>query len=138
MGTPADPTTDEHGEHGTGLALYIYVFVALCVLTGASFFTVSDAWPFKSAELAWIKWTFMMAVSVTKAFLVIIFFMHLKYEKSWKYMLTIPTLMMAVFLMLMLVPDIGRRTRKHSHSRDYFAAEPSDQPHEHDRDGDSE
>ena len=33
--------THADGHHG-GLAKYIYVFIALCVLTGASFFTYSD------------------------------------------------------------------------------------------------
>ena len=32
----------------------------------------------------------MMAVSCTKAMLVILFFMHVKYEANWKYVLTIP------------------------------------------------
>jgi hypothetical protein len=49
--------------------------------------------------------------------LVIMFFMHVKYEKSWKYVLTIPTAMMAVFLVLMLVPDVGMRTRHYSSER---------------------
>ena len=30
-----------HDDHG-GIAKYIYVFLALCVLTGASFFTYSE------------------------------------------------------------------------------------------------
>ena len=37
-----------------------------------------------------IGWAFMMAVSCTKAMLVILFFMHVKYEANWKYVLTIP------------------------------------------------
>jgi cytochrome c oxidase subunit 4 len=108
---------DAHGEHGhhAHLGLYIYVFVALCVLTGASFFTYSDAWPFHHQPA--VGWAFMMAVSCTKALLVIMFFMHVKYEKSWKYVLTIPTAMMAVFLVLMLIPDIGMRTHHYSEER---------------------
>ena len=115
-----------HGEHHHGgLGLYIYVFVALCVLTTASFFTYSDAWPFHGEDQQWVGWTFMMAVSCTKALLVILFFMHVKYEKSWKYVLTIPTGMMAIFLVLMLIPDIGRRTHHYSEERMQNAAEPA-------------
>ena len=33
------------------------------------------------------------------------------WEANWKYVLTIPASMMSIFLVLMLVPDIGRRTR---------------------------
>lgn len=111
----------DHGHHG-GLWLYIYVFFALCVLTGASFFTYSDAWPFHHPGQEWVGWTFMMAVSCTKALLVIMFFMHVKYEKSWKYVLTIPTAMMAVFLVLMLVPDVGMRTQHYDLQRKQNAA----------------
>jgi len=38
-----------------------------------------------------------------------LFFMHLKWEADWKYVLTIPASVMSVFLVLALVPDIGRR-----------------------------
>ena len=51
----------------------------------------------------------MMAVSCAKAALVMLFFMHLKYEANWKYVLTIPAAIMSVLLMLLLVPDIGWR-----------------------------
>ena len=51
----------------------------------------------------------MMAVSCTKAMLVIMFFMHLMWEANWKWVLTIPASFMSIFLMLMLVPDIGWR-----------------------------
>jgi cytochrome c oxidase subunit 4 len=85
----------------------LYVFVALCVLTSASFFTYSSYWPWHHVPA--VGWTFMMAVSCTKAMLVILFFMHVKYEASWKYVLTIPASVMAIFLMLALIPDVGRR-----------------------------
>lgn len=110
-----DPSThDEHGghEHGAhdhgGMAKYVYVFFALCFLTTLSFLTYSDLWP-KSLGSHEVKRMFMMAVSCTKAMLVILFFMHVKYEANWKYVLTIPASMMSVFLMLALVPDIGAR-----------------------------
>jgi cytochrome c oxidase subunit 4 len=109
--------SDEHEhehEHG-GLGQYIAVFLALCILTSASFFTCSSYWPFHDTPS--IGWAFMMAVSLTKAMLVILFFMHVKYETSWKYVLTIPPAFMAVFLMLMLVPDIGMRGRILSEER---------------------
>ena len=111
---------NEHGQGGTGK--YIVVFVALCFLTGASFFTYSDAWPFKDTPS--IGWAFMMAVSCTKAMLVILFFMHLLWEANWKYVLTIPAAMMSVFLVCMLIPDIGLRATRYSEERKVFAVEP--------------
>jgi cytochrome c oxidase subunit 4 len=102
---------DSHDAHA-GNAKYIYVFVALCVLTLMSFWTYADfpvKWPFHDQPA--VGRAFMMAVSCTKAMLVILFFMHVKYEANWKYVLTIPAAMMSVFLMLMLVPDVGMRMR---------------------------
>lgn len=118
-----------HGEHGHGgVAQYIYVFLALCVLTTASFFTYSSLWPFHDQPA--IGWTFMMAVSCTKALLVILFFMHVKYEANWKYVLTIPAAFMALFLLLALVPDVGMRGRWLSEERQLHMAEPR-QPAQH-------
>jgi cytochrome c oxidase subunit 4 len=103
-----------HGSHDdhAGNAKYIYVFVALCVLTLMSFWTsnlLPIKWPFHDQPA--VGRAFMMAVSCTKAMLVILFFMHVKYEANWKYVLTIPAGMMSLFLMLMLVPDVGMRMR---------------------------
>ena len=110
------------GEHGHGgLAKYIYVFIALCLLTTASFFTYSSAWSYHDKPQ--IGWAFMMAVSCTKAMLVILFFMHVKYEANWKYVLTIPAAGMSIFLMLALVPDVGMRGRMASEERRYYMAE---------------
>ncbi len=102
-----------HGSH-SGIGKYVAVFFALCFLTGLSFWTYADfpfPWPFHHQPA--VGRAFMMAVSCTKAMLVILFFMHVKYEANWKYVLTIPAAMMSVFLMLMLIPDVGMRNRNH-------------------------
>jgi cytochrome c oxidase subunit 4 len=112
---------DDHGAHG-GIAKYIYVFIALCVLTGCSFFTYSSLWPWH--HLPQVGWTFMMAVSCTKAMLVILFFMHVKWEANWKYVLTIPAGFMSLFLTVMLVPDVGLRMHWYSSERELHAATP--------------
>lgn len=96
--------SQEHIQHG-GVGKYLLVFAALCCLTAASFFTYSSYWPFGRHA----AWAFMMAVSCTKAMLVIMFFMHLLWEANWKWVLTIPATFMSIFLTLMLVPDIGWR-----------------------------
>ena len=119
-----DPLDVEHDHGHGGLATYLAVFAALCVLTGASFFTYSSYWPFDKH----VAWAFMMAVSCTKAMLVIMFFMHLLWEANWKWVLTIPASFMSIFLMLMLVPDIGWRQNTgyatYSEDRWIYAAEP--------------
>ena len=110
---PADAahaSPDDHHDHAHGgIQKYIYVFVALCLLTTCSFFTYSD-W-FRNHFDPKVGWVFMMAVSCSKALLVILFFMHVKYEANWKYVLTIPAGLMSIFLMLMLIPDVGNRNK---------------------------
>jgi cytochrome c oxidase subunit 4 len=118
-------THDAHGDddHG-GIGKYMLVFLALCLLTTASFFTYSSYWPFGKH----VAWAFMMAVSCTKAMLVVMFFMHLLWEANWKWVLTIPASCMSIFLLLMLVPDVGMRQNNgyatYSRERWLYAADP--------------
>jgi cytochrome c oxidase subunit 4 len=111
-----------HGEHSHGgVGKYMMVFLALCGLTTMSFFTYSRFWPFQETPV--VGWVFMMAVSCTKAMLVICFFMHLIWEANWKYVLTIPASLMSVFLVVALVPDVGQRTRYYAEERSLYASE---------------
>ena len=59
----------------------------------------------------------MMAISCMKALLVISFFMHLRWEANWKYVLTIPASIMSIFLVLMLVPDVLQRSQTAAEER---------------------
>ncbi len=112
-----------HDEHAPpkGIGKYLVVFVLLCLLTSASFFTYSPWW--REHFSPQVSWAFMMAVSCTKAMLVILFFMHVLYEANWKFVLTIPAALMSIFLILMLVPDIGMRGRWASEERKFHQAE---------------
>jgi cytochrome c oxidase subunit 4 len=89
-----------------------------------SFLTFTSYWPWRDQPQ--VGWAFMMAVSCTKAMLVILFFMHVLWEANWKYVLTIPAAMMAVFLAIMLIPDIGMRNRMISQERAVHMARPAD------------
>jgi len=114
-----------HADHG-GNGKYLIVFAALCVLTMGSFLTYFEFWRHHVPGPA--SRALMMAISCTKAMLVIMFFMHLLWEANWKWVLTIPATFMSVFLMFMLVPDIGWRIdngyARYSHQRWLFAANP--------------
>lgn len=115
----------EDHEHQGSAGLFIAVFVALCVLTTFSFLTYFDFW--RDHVPVHVSRVFMMAVSCTKAMLVIMFFMHLKWEANWKWVLTVPASVMSALLILALVPDIGLRLRNYSYERlIYAAAEPAD------------
>lgn len=111
---------NDHEQHG-GVGLYIFVFIALCVLTSMSFLTYFDFW--REHVSVGVSRVFMMAVSCTKAMLVIMFFMHLKWETNWKWMLTVPASLMSIFLVCALIPDIGLRMRHASYERMVHAAE---------------
>jgi cytochrome c oxidase subunit 4 len=106
---------ENHEHHGGSIKTYLLVFVALCLLTTASFLTYTDFWRDHFSPQA--GWAFMMAVSCTKALLVVLFFMHLLYEANWKYVLTIPSIFMSIFLVCMLIPDVGMRMNRASEER---------------------
>lgn len=110
---------DEH-EHNLG-GTFFRVFIYLCALTATSF--AVGNWSV-TMDRPLVGWSLMMAISCAKALLVISFFMHLKWEANWKYVLTIPASIMSLFLLLMLVPDVGERTQKYSEDRQRFSAVP--------------
>jgi cytochrome c oxidase subunit IV len=117
--------SQEELDHG-GVGKYLLVFAALCLLTLCSFVTYFDFW--RHNVPTEVSRALMMAVSCTKAMLVIMFFMHLMWEANWKWVLTIPATFMSVFLMLMLVPDIGWPQNNgfahYSQERLLYAADP--------------
>ncbi len=114
-----DSHSDE--DHG-GLGKYLAVGGALGVLTAISFAAGSSTTIMSTPALGW---TIMIAVSCAKALLVMMVFMHLIWEANWKYVLTVPASIMSLFLMLMLVPDVGLRTRHYSEERLLSAPKPS-------------
>ena len=99
--------------------IFVVVFLMLCALTAMSFW-ISRSYLMDDVLTGWLA---MMAVSVAKASLVILFFMHLWWERAWKWVLTIPSLIMGTLLVLLLVPDIAYRTDRYSKSRTSYAAE---------------
>jgi cytochrome c oxidase subunit 4 len=124
IGHDASQTVNTH-DHG-GVGKYLLVFVALCVLTTASFLTYFPFW--RDHMPIEVSRALMMAVSCSKAMLVVMFFMHLKWEANWKWVLTVPATFMSVFLLLMLVPDIGWRQdtgyARYSYERLIYAPDP--------------
>lgn len=89
-------------EHEAHHANYFMVFIALCILTGMS--VVADVVHFDSKIVLIV---IVLAVASAKALFVMTFFMHLKFEGKWKYVLLAPTVILAMGLPLALLPDIG-------------------------------
>jgi cytochrome c oxidase subunit 4 len=119
---PGHPQGAHHAP--VGVTVYLMVALALVFLTACSYWTYTPFWPFGD-NLA-VKRLWMMAVSCTKAMLVILFFMHLKWEANWKWVVTVPASMMSMLLIFALIPDIGLRMRHASHERLIYAAEQPD------------
>lgn len=115
-----DAHDHDHDDHG-GMGKYVWVFLALLILTGISFGFGSLIPYMKGAK--GVAWAVMMAVSCMKALLVMLFFMHLLWEANWKYVLTIPASIMSLLVVLALVPDVGMRTKHYAEERSRFAAE---------------
>ena len=98
---------------------FVRVFVALCGLTLISVIIASvEIFPSKTAT-----WLAFIAVACLKAGLVVSYFMHLRWEKSWKYILTIPASLLGLALAVSLLPDVGMRTQHYSQERLERAAE---------------
>ncbi len=98
---------DEHGHHRVH---YLLIFIVLCIFTGLS--VLCDVADMKGKEIFGLNGTILLAflvlaVAVAKALCVMLFFMHLKFERNWKYVFLGPTTILAIGLPLALLPDIG-------------------------------
>lgn len=90
----------DHAHHHVN---YLMVFVALCVCTAIS--VGLDILHMPPVLLV----SAVLAVAVAKATFVMTYFMHLKFEGKWKFVILMPTAILAVGLMFALVPDMAMR-----------------------------
>ncbi len=106
-----------HEEHHPYVNYWI-IFGILCVLTALS--AAADELGNKGLVLTFV----VLAVATAKALFVMMYFMHLKFEGKWKYVLLAPTIVLAMAIPAALMPDIG------SHYYDYEVPQLSE-PAEH-------
>ncbi len=92
-------------EHETSHAPYLRVFLILLVLTLLEYFYAMFATKWEFPFLLLVLGLVVMAL--TKAALVGAYFMHVRYEGRWVYLLIVPACVMAAIVVLGLVPDIG-------------------------------
>jgi cytochrome c oxidase subunit 4 len=78
---------------------FIYVWVALLVMTGIEVFLAYEQFP------TLIMLTALMGLSVIKAALIIAYFMHLKFEKFSLFLTLFPMLVLCILLMMIFLPD---------------------------------
>lgn len=91
-------STHENSHHVN----YAGVFIALCLLTA-----LSVGFDLISFENKAITVVVVLAIAAAKAACVLLFFMHLKFEGGWKYLVLAPTTILAIGLPMALWPDIG-------------------------------
>jgi cytochrome c oxidase subunit 4 len=99
-----------HTAHDTHHVNYFLVFLALCGLTLMS--VIFDVVDIRGKRIGPLNGTIVLivlvlSVATAKALCVMAFFMHLKFERNWKYVLLAPTIILAMGLPLALLPDIG-------------------------------
>ncbi len=118
---------DHDSEHSHG-ATYFKVFIALCIFTAVSVLADLVHLPNRGMLIA-----IVLAVATAKALCVMMYFMHLKFERAWKYLLLAPTIILAMALPLSLRPDIGETyyVPDVQQLRDYPEQEPNMHPVEH-------
>lgn len=104
-GRPRPPGLEHdvsHEQHDSHAATYFMVFLALCVFTAMS--VVADIVHLADKNVLRV---IVLAIATAKALCVMMFFMHLKFERAWKYLLLVPTLILASALPFALMPDVG-------------------------------
>ena len=110
----APPAAGDSGPHEGHFphVNYWVIFAILCVLTALSWLAdkMGDyGLLHKGTMLTFI----VLAVATAKALFVMGYFMHLKFEGPWKFVLLAPTIILAMAIPAALMPDIG------SHYYDY-------------------
>ena len=80
---------------------YIGVFLWLVVLTIVEIAVIYPPFP------TFVKATLLIGLALSKAALVAMYFMHLKFERLTLGMIAVTPLILCVFLIFMLLPDMS-------------------------------
>ncbi len=96
--------SDEHNhEHEHHSVNYTAIFALLCVCT-----VLSIGFDLAKEELSKpVLIVLILGVAMCKATFVLLYFMHIKFERAWKYVLLAPTAVLACALPFALAPDIS-------------------------------
>lgn len=97
-------TAEGHHEHHH--VNYQWIFYLLCGCTALSWLA-DESYGWGVIDSKKVIAILVLAIAVAKAQFVMRYFMHLKFEGAWKYVLLLPTAILACGLPLALAPDIG-------------------------------
>jgi len=92
--------SDEH--HESHFRTYVTIFFVLCIFTALSW--IADLMHLANHNLLIV---IVLAIASAKALCVMAVFMHLQFERAWKYLLLAPTLILASAIPFALAPDVG-------------------------------
>ena len=101
---------------------FIYVWVALLVMTGIEVFLAYEQLP------TLIMLTALMGLSVIKAALIIAYFMHLRFERLNLILTIVPAVVVCICLLLIFFPD-SFRAKNLRYSGPPAAAAPAEPDH---------
>jgi cytochrome c oxidase subunit 4 len=96
----AEPS--EHGHHVVSVATYVWVFLALMVLTGVTVWASGRDFGAMNTAVA-------LAIAVAKASLVVLFFMHVKYGTSLVKLCVAAAVVWLGFLIVITMSDYRAR-----------------------------
>ncbi len=107
--TDGHSTDVHHDSHAPHHVWYFGVFACLCVLTMLS--VLFDVFKIEGhttiGGINLLLAVLVLSVATAKALFVMTYFMHLKFEGRWKFLLLSPTVILALGLPLALLPDVG-------------------------------
>lgn len=107
-----DATTHHEEHHGPTVKMYVAIFVALAVLTVVTVLAAKfDFAPMLGVGLgAFVNNAVALGIACTKASLVILFFMHVKYESKLVGLAVVASVIWLAFLVLITMTDYLTRT----------------------------
>lgn len=115
---------DGHEHHAVN---YTAIFGLLCVCT-----VLSIGFDLAKESLSKPVLIFLiLGVAVCKASFVLLYFMHIKFERAWKYVLLAPTAVLACALPFALAPDIAFHYYNVIVPQGLIAAEDQQVTHDH-------
>jgi cytochrome c oxidase subunit 4 len=98
------PMSDTHAHGPSTTKPFLVVFGALCIFTAVSF--VVNSLVRGGTLTTSTGFVLILGVACVKALLVVIYFMHLKWDWGRLYFLIIPALVLAPMMIFALLPDL--------------------------------
>jgi cytochrome c oxidase subunit 4 len=109
-----DASTPHEEHHGPTVKMYFAIFIALAILTVVTVFAAK--FDFSTIPQIGAEWgglvnnAVALGIACTKATLVVLFFMHVKYENKLVGLAVVASVVWLAFLILITVSDYLTRT----------------------------